>query len=205
MADNVLFCSRCGVAYRPGSGSFCEKCGADLGPQPTIATMGSPAPSYRQATADTVSSAGYGGFWIRLVALVVDTIIVRIAVFPIVALLSFMGLRHRDFFITGRVENSDIPALMGTAFAAFWVFVLVNWLYEALLTSSAWQGTVGKKILSLRVTDEAGNRISFARASGRHFAKYLSAIFLVGFIMAAFTDRKRALHDMMAGTLVRKS
>jgi uncharacterized RDD family membrane protein YckC len=167
--------------------------------------MGSPAPSYRQATADTGSSAGYGGFWIRLVALVVDTIIVRLAVFPIVALLSFMGLRHRDFFITGRIENSDIPALMGTAFAAFWVFVLVNWLYEALLTSSAWQGTVGKKILGLRVTDEAGNRISFGRASGRHFAKYLSAIFLVGFIMAAFTDRKRALHDMMAGTLVRKS
>jgi uncharacterized RDD family membrane protein YckC len=73
------------------------------------------------------------------------------------------------------------------------------------LTSSSWQGTVGKRLLRLKVTDEAGNRIGFGRATGRFFAKILSnLLFCIGFIMIAFTDRKRGLHDMIAGTLVMK-
>jgi uncharacterized RDD family membrane protein YckC len=60
--------------------------------------------------------------------------------------------------------------------------------------------------LSMKVTDLQGNRISFARATGRHFAKYISAmILLIGYIMAGFTERKQALHDMIAGTLVRRT
>lgn len=67
----------------------------------------------------------------------------------------------------------------------------------------SWQGTLGKRILSLKVTDEAGNRISFGRATGRFFAKILSSMFCcIGFIMIGFTERKRGLHDMIAGTLV---
>jgi uncharacterized RDD family membrane protein YckC len=56
--------------------------------------------------------------------------------------------------------------------------------------------------LSLKVVDLQGNRISFARASGRHFAKFISLIFFIGFIMAGFTERRQALHDVIAGTLV---
>jgi uncharacterized RDD family membrane protein YckC len=195
MAENILFCSQCG-SQNAASATFCQKCGANLGPSLSAAPV-----TYPRA----VSSAGYGGFWIRFLALIVDGIIVRVAVFPFAAVLGLMGLRHRAFFIGGRLDEHDIPAMVGAALATFWIFAAINWLYEALLTSSAWQGTVGKKILSLKVTDEAGNRISFARATGRHFAKYyLSTILLVGFIMAAFTDRKRALHDMIAATLVRK-
>jgi len=60
--------------------------------------------------------------------------------------------------------------------------------------------------LSMKVTDLQGNRISFARATGRHFAKYISAmILLIGYIMAGFTERKQALHDMITGTLVRRT
>jgi uncharacterized RDD family membrane protein YckC len=78
-----------------------------------------------------------------------------------------------------------------------------GWLYEALMESSAKQATLGKMLLGLMVTDEAGNRISFARASGRHFAKYISSFTLfIGYIMAGFTAKKQALHDMIAGTLV---
>jgi uncharacterized RDD family membrane protein YckC len=98
----------------------------------------------------------------------------------------------------------EIATLAAFGLGSAIVFICLNWLYEALLTSSAWQATLGKKILNLRVTDEAGNRISFARASGRYFAKFLSTFLMIGFIMAAFTDRKRALHDILAGTLVRK-
>jgi uncharacterized RDD family membrane protein YckC len=92
------------------------------------------------------------------------------------------------------------------AISTFIILVFIgHWLYEALLTSSSWQGTVGKRILRLKVTDEAGNRIGFGRATGRFFGKILSHLILwIGFIMIAFTDRKRGLHDMMAGTLVMK-
>jgi uncharacterized RDD family membrane protein YckC len=59
--------------------------------------------------------------------------------------------------------------------------------------------------MSIVVTDLQGNRISFARATGRHFAKYLSAFLLgIGFLMAAFTSKKQALHDFIAETLVVK-
>lgn len=73
------------------------------------------------------------------------------------------------------------------------------------MLSSARQATLGKMALRLRVTDLDGNRISFGRASARHFAKYLSGLILaIGYIMAAFTERHQALHDMVAGTLVRQ-
>ncbi len=86
----------------------------------------------------------------------------------------------------------------------FLILVFVGyWLYEALLTASSWQGTIGKRILRLKVTDEAGNRISFGRSTGRFFAKILSYVTLwIGFIMVAFTDKKRGLHDILAGTVV---
>jgi uncharacterized RDD family membrane protein YckC len=196
MAENVLFCSQCGGQNTQGA-VYCQKCGASLGPRLAVAPV-----TYPQ----TVSSTGYGGFWIRFVAIIVDGIIVRIAIFPFVAALGLMGLRHRTFVFDGQINHADIPAMVGAGLATFGVFAVINWLYDALLTSSVWQGTVGKKILNLRVTDQAGNRISFPRATGRHFAKYyLSTILFIGFIMAAFTDRKRALHDMIADTLVRKN
>jgi uncharacterized RDD family membrane protein YckC len=80
---------------------------------------------------------------------------------------------------------------------------MLSWIYYASLESSAWQATLGKKILGLKVTDLAGNRISFARASGRFFGKILSGMILgIGFLMAGFTERKQALHDILAGCLV---
>ena len=79
----------------------------------------------------------------------------------------------------------------------------VGWLYWAGLESSGLQATLGKRVVGLMVTDMAGQRISFGRATGRYFGKILSAmLFYVGFLMAAFTDKKQALHDMLAGTLV---
>jgi uncharacterized RDD family membrane protein YckC len=55
----------------------------------------------------------------------------------------------------------------------------------------------------MKVTDENGNRITFARATGRYFGEYLSALTLfIGYMMAGWTERKQALHDLLAGTLV---
>ena len=80
---------------------------------------------------------------------------------------------------------------------------LISWLYFAAFESSPWQATPGKKVLGLRVTDLEARRISFIRASGRYFGKIISSLlFGIGFLMAGFTEKKQALHDMLAGCLV---
>ena len=73
------------------------------------------------------------------------------------------------------------------------------------MESSKFQGTIGKLALGIIVTDMEGNKISFGRATGRYFGKFVSAIILyVGFMMAGFTEKKQGLHDILASTLVWK-
>ena len=96
------------------------------------------------------------------------------------------------------------PGLPAAAAAISWsIGIVIRWLYFALMESSGGQATLGKMAVGIVVTDTDGKRITFAKATGRFFGKFLSAaILLVGFIMAGFTDRKQALHDYLAGTLV---
>ncbi len=86
---------------------------------------------------------------------------------------------------------------------AVFSWVIGDWLYNAQMQSGPRQATYGKRCLKLRVTNSRGRKMSFAQASARHFSKFLSAfIGFVGFIMAAFTRRRQALHDMVADTIV---
>lgn len=152
-------------------------------------------------------SSPYGGFWIRLVAYIIDSIIIQTVSSPFIFLLVFPRLA--PILEDAQRNREPSPEMLGAIFGSIAIytcfFMVAVWLYDALLTSSSWQGTVGKKVLRLKVTDEAGNRISFARATGRFFAKMVSGMIMyIGFIMIAFTDRKRGLHDMIAGTLVMK-
>ncbi len=79
------------------------------------------------------------------------------------------------------------------------------WLYYAIMESSGKQATLGKLALSLKVTDLNGNKISFARATGRHFAKIITDFtFGIGYLMPLFTEKKQTLHDMIAGCVVVK-
>ena len=83
------------------------------------------------------------------------------------------------------------------------VGILVAWLYYALQESSPKQATLGKQALGIVVTDLEGKRIDLIKATIRYFSKYISALILfIGYIMAAFTEKKQALHDIIAGTLV---
>jgi uncharacterized RDD family membrane protein YckC len=87
----------------------------------------------------------------------------------------------------------------------FPVTTIIAWLYFAAQESSRHQATFGKRLCGLRVTDMQGNRVTFARATLRFFGKFASsAIMLLGWIMAAFTEKHQALHDMIAETLVLK-
>lgn len=86
---------------------------------------------------------------------------------------------------------------------AFLAWLMCYWIYFAVLESSSWQATLGKRALGIIVTDERGERLTFGRATGRYWAKWLSYLtFLVGFAMAGFTRKKQALHDVLANTLV---
>jgi uncharacterized RDD family membrane protein YckC len=136
------------------------------------------------------ATIGYGGFWIRVVAYILDGILLSIVS-------GIIG-----FFAGVRIDATDFTNFNYTTDAAS---LAVGWLYFALMESSARGATVGKMAVGLRVITDQGQRLSFANATGRYFAKFISAIILfIGFIMVAFTDRKRGLHDMMAGTLVVK-
>jgi uncharacterized RDD family membrane protein YckC len=145
----------------------------------------------------------YAGFWLRFVAWIIDRIVIQVA--SSILLLPFgasIGLRQflRNHPPSSPEELLPIFASMGRIFL---LALVLTWLYYALLESSSWQATLGKKALGLEVTDLAGGRISFGRATGRYFARWISAMTLgIGFIMAGFTEKKQALHDILVGTLV---
>jgi uncharacterized RDD family membrane protein YckC len=121
-------------------------------------------------------SRRYGGFWIRVLATIIDGLIL---------------------IIPGYAFQRTLGPYAGL------VSALVQWLYYAFMESSGSQATVGKMACGLVVTDTDGNRISFARATGRYFAKFLSTLTLfIGFAMVGWTRQKRGLHDFIAGTLV---
>jgi uncharacterized RDD family membrane protein YckC len=209
MADNVLFCSQCGAQSTGGAG-FCQKCGARLVPgtaSPPPAPGGvypaAAAAPYPPATlgAAVLPESYYGGFWIRVAAYLLDSLIlsaVFIPLFLIFCLPIIMRVANQP-----NPEQGPPPELFGIIFMLVPIVWIVHWLYESLLTSSRWQGTVGKRILRLKVTDDFGNKITFARATGRFFAKILSGMVMyVGFIMVAFMERKRGLHDIICNTQV---
>jgi uncharacterized RDD family membrane protein YckC len=137
----------------------------------------------------------YAGFWIRVLAYLIDCLVMMAVSCPLGILLG-VGV-----VAIGADQNSDSSIV--TNGASNVLSILLGWLYFSLLESSSWQGTVGKKVLGLRVTDLNGNRISFGRATGRYFGMFLSSmICFIGLIMVAFTEKKQGLHDMIAGTLV---
>ena len=139
----------------------------------------------------------YAGFWWRFLAYLIDTMISACIFFPLGMVLGVVVVA------TGEDPNS--PSMLGARLGINGLSFLITWLYYALCESSSWQGTIGKKVLGLRVTDLNGQPINFAKATGRHFGKILSGLILfIGFIMIAFTDQKQGLHDTMAGTLVLK-
>jgi len=164
---------------------------------PNSGPAASPPPPVWDAQPVGGQPTGYAGFWIRFVAYLLDAILLNI-VFGVIAAVVGINLIPAD---PTTINPEDISKMGGLELAA----VVVSWLYFALMESSARGATVGKMILGLRVVDDQGARISFLRATGRFFAKIISAVILmIGYIMAAFTDRKRALHDILAGTLVVK-
>lgn len=153
--------------------------------------------------------AQFAGFWWRFLSHIIDQIIISfvswIFILPIFAVfgISMYSLREAGmnpedatFLVAPFVLGITTISLVATA---------ANWLYYALMESSKFQGTVGKILLNIKVTDVDFQRVSFARATGRYFGKILSGmILMIGYIMAGLTENKQALHDILAGCYVVK-
>lgn len=195
-----MFCSKCGGAVAQGA-AFCSVCGTP------VAGIAIPPPVEASAAGAAAPAFHYAGFWLRFVAHVIDSIVLGIPLIFVIVLLAIgMGISGAfEGFHPGEPPDA-LLALVGFEFifAIVAVSVFGGWLYYAASESSRWQATLGKMALGLYVTDLAGNRISFGRASGRFFAKLISGLIplAIAYIMAGFTARKQALHDMIAGCLV---
>ncbi|MBL8675585.1 MAG: RDD family protein [Rhodospirillales bacterium] len=178
---------------------------------------GYPPPGYPGAPA--YPPPGYGaatgmapaGFWIRFIAALVDGIIIGIPMMILMAIL-FGGSFGAIMSASTTNDEAAIAAAAAGAAGAFLIFIpiaiIIGWLYEALMLSSAAGATLGKRMVGVKVLKGDGTRLSFGRATGRHFAKAIVTPmipFAIGYIMAGFTERKRALHDMIGDTMVVKS
>jgi uncharacterized RDD family membrane protein YckC len=217
-----VYCSKCGGEISSAT-AFCSTCGqAIAGLVPAIPSL-SPvdpnvpasvmAPSYSGVQYAPVVTASYGGvtyagFWLRFVAYLIDGVVSGMAfLILLVPLFILTGAGAALSNIGSREDISDNAAVfLGLEFLLgfFGIILLVSWLYHAFSESSSWQATLGKKMLNLKVTDMAGQPISFARASGRFFAKIITGMIplMIGYILAGFTEKKQAIHDMIASCLV---
>jgi uncharacterized RDD family membrane protein YckC len=136
----------------------------------------------------------YAGFWLRLVAVAIDGAILLIAMW-------LFGLVFGVNFAALEPTEADLNNIR--LFEAASMFTV--WIYYAAMESTAPQATVGKLFMGIYVTDREGERVTFYAASIRYWVKFISmAILAIGFLMAAFTRHKQALHDIVAKCLVLK-
>lgn len=213
-----MYCSKCGGAMADGA-AFCSNCGqafsvAAVAPRPpmlspsvAVPMAGGVAAIPAYAVSAALPRVEYAGFWLRLVALVIDNVVLGLGFFLVLIPLIFLtGLRTflDNFHPNEGMNDFGIFTLIVFFFLVATGALALTWLYHALLECSEWQATLGKKALGLVVTDMAGQRVSFGRATGRHFGKIITNMIpaFLGYIMAGFTAKKQALHDMLAGCLV---
>src|SRR5262245_5331284 len=182
-----MFCSRCGT-WAPDDSTSCPLCGlalqVDNWPREAKPIPPTPTP------APVLELVTYAGFWRRFAGLVIDFVV---TFFPIATVRVMLGLPAWAPFEPPSVASSW-AGLFG---------LLIDWLYAAFFMSSSMRGTLGQQIMDLHVTDLRGERISFARATGRYAAQLLN-LFTVGFglLIQLFNARRQALHDMVTGTVV---
>jgi uncharacterized RDD family membrane protein YckC len=203
MAEGAAFCANCGQAFSVAAAARSPMLTAPLAA--TVAGGAAAVPGYPGYA--VVPRIEYAGFWLRLLAYVIDNIVIGIA--AVMILIPLIFLTGLGALISKAYSDEDINdmgafMLVGIGFFLATISLVVTWLYHAWMESSEWQATVGKRVLGLVVADAAGRRITFGRATARHFSKIITNMvpLAIGYIMAGFSEKKQALHDMIAGCLV---
>ncbi len=169
-----------------------------------------------EATAPAGAGTAYAGFWRRFVAGFIDMIILLVPMFGIAMV---MGVTLSPD--CGSMDANAMPAAQPVFFVI--AMLALVWAYKAILESSSWQATVGKKMLGLKVTTMDGQKVSLMQATMRTWPFWLAYLMqvieslvgmggilstavslagLVALIVIAFTPKKQGVHDMIAKTLV---
>src|SRR5271154_2028292 len=201
-----MYCSKCGTNVTDGA-AFCSACGQPTAGPATIAPArpapGIPPPPYASPALAPILASPYAGFWLRVVAHLIDDLLIGIGIGILVLIgVALVGVGSLRTMIEGmNGENPEIPAAVISAIIFVGLAsILLGWIYNAGMESSRHQGTLGKMALGLTVTDLQGRSIGFGHASGRFFAKIITGLIPlgIGYAMAGFTEKKQALHDMIA-------
>ena len=142
----------------------------------------------------------YAGFWKRTAAYVIDSMIAGI----VSGLLGgLVGGVMGAFLLNGANLAGNSSGFILIQVVSNLIGIAIGVAYFAGFHSSASMATLGKMAIGIKVVRSNGERIGFLRGMGRYFALFVSGITLgIGFFMAGFTERKRALHDMLCDTLV---
>ena len=148
----------------------------------------------------TIASSGdmgsgrmvYAGFLSRVGALILDSVFLAL-----ITLIPAFGIGIASVMIFGPDAGANVAGAIGNLFG-----LIVGVTYYVGLETSAKQATWGKQIVGIKVTDLNGRRITVGRSLGRYFAKVLSGCTIIGWFLPLFTEKKQALHDIVAGTLV---
>lgn len=183
-----MFCAQCGQWLADGEAA-CPRCGA-----PAHGTAVGPLPAAGPAASAPPPPLRYGGFWRRLGTFVVDSLVMF---FPAAIVRVLFG---EDAWGMEPVRDFGNAARAVLVNAGLW------WLYCALLESSPARGTLGQQLMNLRVCDDRLRRVSFGRATARHFAQYLSAATLgIGYLVNLWTKKRQTLHDLAAGCVLARA
>jgi uncharacterized RDD family membrane protein YckC len=146
-------------------------------------------------------------FFSRFVAFAIDCGVLFV---PVLFLFGVAALTIESQALMQHTDSETMRqewALWRRNFRELFILVAVGgaWLYAASLECSRWQATVGKQWVGMKVTDAHGEPLSFIRATGRHAAKFLSALpCFLGFTAAFFSPQGLAWHDRLASTRVVK-
>lgn len=192
-------CSNCGNPILP-DGEFCLYCGDLLTSTPNPATLASPLLRYPESLVEPNAPLEYAGFWLRVWAGAIDVVLEALVALLVTVIVDFV-LR----FTSPKFGLSPITARYATGIAFIFVLAIGSWLYCAFSESSRWHATLGKRLLGLQVLTSSGGQLSFGQATVRHFMKFLSLFTgTVGFMMAGWTKRRQALHDIPSDCIVVK-
>lgn len=142
----------------------------------------------------TENEVTYAGFWRRFAAFSLDQVLLVFATSPLYyQLVNQIQAGTREY----RSAQTVAAGIFGV------ISIFVAWSYYAGMESSPLRATLGKLAVGIQVTSDDGRRLSFAKATGRYFGKIISGLIIgIGYLMAGWTTKKQALHDMMAGALV---
>ncbi len=223
------FCRKCGAVQPNSGGALTATAPASVAAPPSATTAPTPAmttpPAYTAAATPQTALApaspgaafatpvpvfapsefaGYGGFWLRVLATIIDSLLLGVVIVPLLFVLIAV------FGVAGSVTPGNEQAAMAAMLTLMPLFIIIpvgiGWLYEAYMTSSSKQATLGHLALHMKVVNRNGQRLSFGHATGRYFAKMINNFTLyIGWLLVAFTERKQGLHDIIAGTYIVKT